>query len=196
MSPTRPSDPSWRDSCAVMGTALLLRLWHLFEYSSWPTFRVPLMDARYHTEWAERVATGGGDAASFFRAPAYAYVLAGLRALGCDLVWAPRWCQLVLGVVCVLLVHRLALRMTTRGFALFAGILAAILWVPIHHETELLLETLFTAQLLLLTYLVNREDTCPGALASLGAGLLLGLAAITRPNALVWTPLLLWPIAR
>jgi len=187
-------DRSWRDSLLVLLPALLLRLWHLFEYSSWPTFRVPLMDARYHTEWAERLATGGTDAISYFRAPFYAWVLAGCRMLGADLVWGPRWLQLLLGLGCVLLTHRIALRTTTRGFALFAGLLAGLLWLPVHHETELLLETLFSAQLLLLAYLATRTAACPGGSASLALGLVLGLAAITRPNALVWIPLLVWTI--
>ncbi|MBK8231511.1 MAG: tetratricopeptide repeat protein [Candidatus Eisenbacteria bacterium] len=197
MAAPRTDQRAWRDIAVVLAVAAGLRLWHLLELSAWPTFRAPLMDARYHVEWALRLAGGGGESESFFRAPLYPYLLALLHRFTGELVWSPRLLQLGLGLATVSLTHRIASRLLSRPFALFAGLLAAALWLPIHHETELLLEPLFTFWvMLLLERITARRSDPPTAGEFLIWGGIAGLAAITRPNILLCLPAVFWAALR
>lgn len=178
------------DTLWVALLALFVRIWHLAEYARLPYFQTPLMDARYHVEWAERLMSGVGDREPFFRAPLYPYLLAAVGSLSGGFTWGPRGAQLAMGVLSVILAHRLATRVLSRPFAAIAGVLAALFWLPIHHETELLLEPTFAFLCLLLLWLTARE---PARVRDwLLLGLVFGLGAITRPNLLIFFPALVW----
>jgi len=183
---------AWRDSAFVVAAALALRIWHLAEFSAMPFFRALQMDARFHAAWAQALLERNwADPQVYFRAPFYPYFLAALQSLTGEVLWTARIAQILAGAGTVLLAHRLALRLFSPRWALAAGLLAALLWVPIHYETELLLEPILTFQTTLLLYLMVRAaDRPPGRGGWLAWGLLLGVAAITRPNALIFAPAL------
>ncbi len=184
-------DPSWSATAAVAAVALLFRLWHLAEFARLPWFRVLQMDAKYHAEWAARLVHGhGADPQVFFRAPVYPYFLALLQSITGEVLWTARLVQIALGLLTVALVHRLALRLLPGRWSLAAGMLAALAWVPILYETELLLEPLVAFLTTLVLFLAVRTGRPPGIPALLGWGALVGLATATRPNALVLLPLL------
>lgn len=172
--------------------ALLPRLWHLVEYARLPFFQALQMDARFHAEWARRLVEGDWrDPQVFFRAPFYPYLLAILQSVTGDLLWTARVFQLGAGIATVLLAWRLAARILPERWALAAGVMAALSWVPVHYETELLLEPVLTLQTTLLLFLMLRAaPRAPRSWTLAGWGALAGLAAITRPNLLVFVPAL------
>lgn len=176
----------------VLGLAVGVRLWHLFEFARLPWFRALQMDALYHARLAERLVQEGWTVPGpFFRAPLYPFVLALLRATTGEILWSARLVQIALGVVTVHLAHRIALRLFPRVWALAAGVLAALLWISVHYETELLLEPFFTFLSTLLLFLMIRQEGRPGAGQLVVWGILSGLAVITRPNILLFLPVVL-----
>lgn len=196
-SPERPDRPGFPRpaglpaSVLLVGLAALLRVLHLAEFARLPWFHALQMDARYHAEWAQRlVQNGWSDPQPFFRAPLYPYLLSLILAVTGDLDWCARILQIILGLATVLLVHRIALRLLAPRWAFAAGLLAAVIWTPIHYETELLLEPLLTFFTTLLLFLMVRREGPPRSRELILWGLVGGLAAAVRPNVLLFLPAL------
>lgn len=179
-------------SALIAALALLLRIWHLIDLQGTPWFTVLQMDPLYHARWAtDLLESGWAYPDPFFRAPLYPYLLAVLKEFTGELLWSARLVQIALGVATVVLAHRIALRILPRPWAAAAGIGTALIWTPIFFEGQLLLEPPFTFMTTLLLYLMVREGirtTRP--LPLLAWGFLGGLAAITRPNILLFLPLI------
>ncbi len=182
----------FRDSALIAALALLVRIWHLLELQGTPWFRVLQMDPLYHARWASDLLESGWVYSDpFFRAPLYPYLLAAVQEFTGEILWSARLVQIVLGVATVLLTHRIALRILSRPWAAAAGIGAALIWTPIYFEGQLLLEPPFTSMTTLLLYLMVRSGIrTTRALPLLAWGFLGGLAAITRPNILLFLPLI------
>jgi len=175
--------------------AILLRVdWHL-AYGNLPLYHSPAVDEALHWQWAQDLAAGkGSPEVPYFRAPLYLWWLGLLKSAGLGLAGL-RWAGTLLGTGALALLVALAGRTSGKGAALAALLLAGSCATWIHYEPQLLLEHLVLLWLLgagLFLHLGLRR--APGW-ADLGLGLTLGLAAITRPNALVLAPLalgLLW----
>jgi tetratricopeptide (TPR) repeat protein len=191
----RGEPPTWaHPALLVFVVALALRLLYLPGYATNPFFADPQMDALYHDRWALQIARGdwvGSEA--FFRAPLYAYVLGVVYAVTDHSYLGARIVQAVLGALSAVLVLRIGRRLFGPVSGVLAGLMAAALATSVYYEAELLLVVLETfLGLLALDLLLDaaesgqRRRTLGRALL---AGLVLGLAAITRPNFLVAAPL-------
>ena len=96
VSPRCPS-PFW-SATVVFLVALALRIDFLLEFTAVPLFHIPIMDMAYHDQWARDIVAGrGAEYMPFFRAPLYAYALAGVYAMLGDGPWAIRIVQVILG---------------------------------------------------------------------------------------------------
>jgi 4-amino-4-deoxy-L-arabinose transferase-like glycosyltransferase len=181
-----------RRALVVFGVALLLRLVFFFlNRHNNPLFDYPIMDAKYHLEWAQKILAGNfrGDEV-FFRAPLYPYFLALLYKIGGAKIGFVILCQHVMGSLSAVLVYALARRFFAIGASLAAGLVAALYWPLIYFEGDLLFETLFV--FLTLAFLVTFAAAA-GRRSSVwlaASGAVLGLAAITRPPILVLIPVL------
>jgi 4-amino-4-deoxy-L-arabinose transferase-like glycosyltransferase len=195
--PAAAASPVWRRSdtrnaTAVFGAALLVRLVFFFlNRHNNPLFDYPIMDAKYHLEWAQKILAGSfwGDEV-FFRAPFYPYFLALLYKIGGAQIGFAILCQHVMGSLSASLVYVLSRRFFAGGAALAAGILTALYWPLVYFEGDLLFETLFVFLTLafLVALVAAMEKKSPVLLAASGA--VLGLAAVTRPPILVLIPAL------
>jgi len=173
--------------------ALALRVVHLIAMRDNPLFDRPIMDALMHDKWARGLLEGTwpGDA-PFFRAPLYPYLLGALYALF-DAQRLP--VQLVHALISSLGAGWAALAATglwgrRAGWA--AGLLMAGLWTSIYFSAELLIVTVSVTLNLLAVALLVGSGGRPSARAIAGAGLVLGLSAIARPNILIVLPVVLW----
>ncbi len=177
----------------IFALALSVRLAWQFETRDSPLYRVPQGDARWHDEWARRIAAGDWTLdRPFFRAPLYPFFLAGIYAAGGGAETA-RIVQHGLGAVNSVLIALLAGRLFGRRAGWIAGGIAALYGPLIYFENELLIESLavflFTAALLALQRAIER----PALWRWAGSGLLLGLCAIARPTFLLLPPVIvLW----
>lgn len=173
---------------AALGVGL--RVAHVFFGEASPYAQAPVMDAQYHLQWAQALVLGTDfQSEAYFRAPLYPFFLGFLNLVfGEDLmIW--RLVQCLLGGCTVFLTGLLAQRVFGRPQGLVAALIMCLAWVPLHFDTELLIPVLFLPLVmgaLLLTLELERQASPRRAL---WAGLLWGLATITRPNVLLFAPI-------
>lgn len=197
-APTRFSLQSETGSLAViLLLALAVRL-AVLTATGWEA--PPSGDAEAYMRTAELVLAthaypDNAEPMPFFRAPGYPVflllsTLGHPRAVAVDRAW-----NALLGTVSVLLLARLAGRLSgSRRVERYAGLLAAVhpafafLALGVQSETlTIFFLLLFAGQLLDAVDRGSPRD-------ALGAGILLGLAALTRPSCLALAPLLTAPL--
>ncbi len=205
-TPPSPASPTWPRGGwalgAILAAGLLLRLTYLLEILPQPDFDRPQFEAQYHDYWARALLSGDWTPPPgvtdpeirerpFFRPPGYPYFLALVYALCGPGYLLPRLVQQALGLLNCGLAYILAARAGGRRCGLLTAAFLATSWSLIFSETEwmepVLLITLLLAALLVLTRAAGGWTVRTAALA----GLLLGLAALVRPNALVLVPVVL-----
>jgi len=190
--------------------ALAVRaLYDLEVRSNDPTFAMPLMDARWHFQWAMGIAQGDfWGKGVFFRAPLYPYFLAlFFRLFGPNFLLV-RLIQAFLGSVTAVMMYALGSRLGGRRVGVAAGIIAAFYGPLVYFDGELLIETLYlplvSGSLLLALIALERGAGGVAPVRALSAwafsGLVMGIAATARPNVLVFAPVLIgwliWELRR
>ena len=177
----------------LFSAALLVRVIYLLESrASSPFYDAPVVDALSYLELARSIAAGdwSGGGAAFWQPPAFPYMLAILVALfGDDVFTALRVAHALLGAASVVLVYRLARRCVAESTALIAASATALYGPLLYFEGELLsvaLEVFAYLALILLMLRATERDRWGDWAA---AGLVAGLATITRPNVLVFVAL-------
>ncbi len=170
----------------VVALALVVRIGYLLFYSALPDWDQLTVDNYYHHNWAVSIAQGNifGDT-TYFRAPFYTYCLAGVYAIFGPSLWAARLLGLMIGLISVALTYVLGKRIFNRTVGILAAVVHSVYPVLVYFESELLLDSLFALllQVTFLWWLRWRERQRPAD--ALITGLWLGLAAITRPTALI-----------
>lgn len=171
---------------AVVALAIRLLYFYINKTQN-PLFYHPILDARFHSDWATAIISGdfwGDDV--FFRAPLYPYLLAFIYKISGSSMAFAVFVQHVVGSVTCILVYLLARQFFAARIALLAGLLAALYWPLIYFEGDLLIVTLIVAldilALLTLTLALKRSD---GRLFFV-CGLVTGLSAIARPSILIF----------
>jgi len=178
----------------VLLIAGLIRFIFTLDYLGNPQWEQLLVDSLFHDNWARAIASGdilGRD--TFFRAPFYIYLLGGLYSLFGHSLLAARIFGHLLGLAAVLFTYLIAARVVSRRGALIAALLHAAYPVVVYFESELLVDNLFLmlTEASLLAMLVALEKKSRAGF--IVTGLLIGLAAITRPVILALIPLyLIW----
>jgi len=171
----------------ILILAALIRLTYLYLYQAMPEWDFLTVDNFYHHHWAQSIAAGNivGDI-TYFRAPFYVFSLAALYALLGSSLWVGRIFGLVIGLVSIGATCRIGERMANRRTGLLAALIQAILPITLYFEAELLLDPLFMLllQLAVLRFMIWLDTSRPRD--CLLTGLLLGLAIITRPTALIF----------
>ncbi len=202
----------WWWLLAVAAAAVLLRLLEVHWISGHPFFATPVIDASEYQQWAVEIVEGlrAGEGLRAFlwdevpiHGPVYPALLALLHLVAGGSMFAVRALQgALLGVGLCATLYLMTNRMCPR-FAPWAGILAAALSatsVPLIRYDVELLATSTSGLLIALAVLAltvkpragedDRPLHPPGPSPTLAAGLFLGLAALTRPNALLCLPFL------
>jgi tetratricopeptide (TPR) repeat protein len=187
--------------CAILLIALGLRLAYILESQANPLHMAPQMDALYHLEWARGLLAGEAHhPGPFFRAPLYPWFLAGVLLLSRGSLLAVLLLQALLGVGTTYLTHGLARRSFPNAGTLgplIAALLVAINWVLIYFDGELLLPALSIPLQLLALRLSMDLPATPTTRRHLLTGAAWGIAALARPNCLLFLPILiLWQLFR
>ncbi len=178
----------------VLGATFLVRLIYLLELSRQPGFSVPMVDEKWHWEWAHEILTKsfwGEDA--YFRAPLYPYFLAFLAWItGSSIFWM-KFLQLTVCLGTAFFLFRLAEHLFGRTAAVAEGLMYAFYGTLIYYESMFLIPVVFLFFVVWGMYrlVVYRESTATKTW--LATGLVFGLAAISRPNILLVIPLfMIW----
>lgn len=205
MAPSAPRAPgsARRTGLLLLGIfllAALVRGVYVSEIRDLPEFEMPAVDAGYHDYWAWGLASGQwrppGDRvdpqigrAPYFRPPLYPYFLGSLYALFGRRYLAVRMVQVAISAGSCVLLFLLGGSVLGRRAGLVAALLMAGYWAFVYFATELrevvLLVFLHLAFLLAMLGLRAR----PSAGRALLCGALLGLAALGKPNVLLFVPI-------
>lgn len=174
---------------ALLLVALALRLGYLWEHRASPFFDAPIVDAQTFLNQAQALISGplwGGDE-PYWQPPLYIYLL----AFVCWLLPASyfvgiRLMHTGLGVLSCLLVYALARRAFGEQVGRIAGVMAALCGSLLYFEGELLAVPVEVLLNLLLLYSLLRAWRQNRGRDWMLAGLVAGLAALTRPNILLF----------
>ncbi len=184
----------------VILLALVIRIAYLVAYQGLPAWDQLTVDNYYHHNWAQNIADGNvlGDT-TYFRAPFYVYCLALLYYLLGASLWVGRMFGLVIGVASIFMTYRIGRKIFDHRVGMIAATIHTIYPVIIYFESELLLDPLFALLLQVAIYrtLVWWDSNRPADIFT--AGLMYGLAAITRPTVLIVVPLVImlaWALQR
>lgn len=198
-SSSRTLDRAARWGLGLAALAWALRAWHVFGTAAGPWFEDPPLDMGYHLEWARTVAAGETfrPGEPFFRAPLYPWFLAGLLRLTGGALLPALLLQAGLGAATAWLTFDLGRRTFGAREGLAAAAAVACGWLLIDFDAQLLVEPLLAPLILAgLVALAPRTGELTARRAAV-AGVLFGLAAITRPNVLLVMPgLALWVFLR
>ena len=174
---------------AITVFAFLLRLLYLAQWRRSPTFDFPIVDERYHDQWAQAIAAGRSFVeGAYFRAPLYPGFL-GLvyRLFGHDYL-APRLVQAGLGALGCGLVYLIGRDLFGRGVGAAAGFAAALDWILVYFGAQLLIEPVLAFLVLVVIWMLVRCTRSSSPLLWGGTGVVLGLSALARPNMLLFAP--------
>jgi len=173
----------------VFALGVTVRLVFLLEARHNPLYQCPTIDERTHHEIAKAIAEGTAPSTAYLRAPAYLYFLGGIyKVTGPDSLMA-RYVQAVVASLAPVLVFLIGGRLFGPWVGVLSGVLSAVFWTFVFFSTELLDVSVACVLYLLLAYVLVTVADGRWWKWLLGGGLL-GLGAITRPNVLVYAPVL------
>lgn len=193
-----PGDPAaaafpWRQAALVAAVALVVRALFWIPASRSLFMQTPVVDASFFDLWARALAEGREfQAQAFFKPPLAAYILAAFYRLGLGMQGI-LLLQLLAGVGTSVVSFAIMRLVFAPRVALAGALAAAALPILPFFEAQLVAEawTMAMGQASLLLFLLGSRAGERRAGAKLGAsGLLLGVAALGRPNLLVVLPVL------
>ena len=171
----------------ALGAGLALRVWYFLDLKGKVFFNHPIVDSITYDRMALEILAGGGQSA-FARPPLYPWFLAFIYGtVGRD-QGAVVWAQFTLGLLAVVPVWLLGLRWFGRGPAALAAWITALYPLRIFFEGEILAATLFGFLVAWGVWLLWSGLRDGGAGRFFLSGLVMGLAALTRPNVLLALP--------
>lgn len=182
--------PTWGTFAAILFLAALIRAAALYAASVLPSFSHYRLDALLYRDAGLAVASGDlslGDGV-LHMSPLYSYFVGAVYWIFGTGDWAVRGVQLVLGVATVGLIYGAAARLLSRGWAIAAGLLAALYGPFVFYESQLLLAAPLSFLHALLIWLTVGALGEPSARVRTWAwiGFVWGLAALARPTALLY----------
>lgn len=176
----------------IIPIALIIKLVYIFTGISDPAAPAALsVDALYHYRWAEAIADGDiWVNAPYFRAPFYSFILALLLKISGDSLQFVRVVQVLIGLATLFFLYRLTCNILGKVAAIIAAAIYLLYPITTYFEGELLLDPLFTLLALISLYYFWPDKK--GRIKIFTAGLFFGLAAITRPAILIFTPIIIY----
>jgi tetratricopeptide (TPR) repeat protein len=166
--------------------ALGVRFINLETIKDNPFFNYPIMDEKYHDEWAQEIAQGDlFGRVPYYRAPVYPYFLGLVYRLFGHTYYIPRLIGIIIGALSCTLIFLIGKKIFTHKVGILAGLLACFYSMFLYFDAMLLtvyLEIFLSlfAIFLLIKWLNKRAD-----FHLVLAGLFWGLASITRPTFLL-----------
>ncbi len=188
----------WLAAGVVFLVAFALRAVYLNQIESLPFIESPIVDARSYHEWALAIAGGDwlGDRV-FYQAPAYPYLLGVVYRVFGEGGMTAQWTQALLSAISCVFLYVATARVFGRRAGIAAGLLLAgyapsLFFDGMIQKTSLGL-FLTSGVLVLVTGFAARPDARRAA----ALGVVCGLLALTRENALLFAGVIpLWLFLR
>jgi len=186
---TIPRNRSIRIGVAIYLLSLGLRLAVLMELKDLPTVaQCTVLDMRGNHEFALAILQGLRPT-TYYKAPFYSYFLAGIYAMAGADPFNARLVQVFLTSLTPVLTFLIGRRLFGTSVGVVAGVVASFFWTFLYFSVELLDTGLACLFHMLFAWLVLTLDDKRRSKWVL-CGLVLGLGAITRPNILMFAPIL------
>ncbi len=151
-----------------------------------PLGQFPVIDASWHNAWAEEIANGNIFVfAPYFRAPLYPLVLGSVYSITGGSYLSGVILSLLFGLFSVHIIQKSVFYRAGRIPSLVAAGLYMLYGVSTFYSSTLLIAPMYSFLIILSFFLLDREE--PNKLG----WLFLGLAAVTRPGAILLFPLAL-----
>jgi len=174
---------------SIVALACLLRLVYVVQLADSPGFHFPVMDEKYHDDWAQAIAAGQQFVdGPYFRAPLYPAFVGGLYRVFGHNYYVPRIAQALIGALSCGLLFLIGKQVFSRAVGAAAGFVAATYWMLIYFDGELLIPTIIVFLDLVMIWCLLPRETRHDRLRLGAAGIALGLSAIARPNILLFAP--------
>ncbi len=183
----------------ILAVAALLRIAYLIDYRAHSVFwDVMLLDAEVYDRWARDLAAGGwiGGTEVFYLPPLYPYFLAVLYAMAGPSYPVVYVVQSLLGLANIWLIWLIGRRAFDPPVPALAAAIATLYGSFMFLDAKLLSTTIaLTLSLILLRLMIAAGERQTLTLWG-GCGALLGIAALARPETLLFAPFALWWIHR
>lgn len=175
-----------KDIFAVVVFFLIVWLVTVIPVLGSPLGSYPVVDASWHNVWAKEIADGDVFVyAPYFRAPLYPMILGFVYTFTGSSMISGILLSLFFGVFSVHLIHRIVYDRAGRIPSLTAALIWALYGVNVFYSSTLLITPMYIFLLLLSFFLLDGKKMNPMG------WFFLGLAAITRPGAVLLFPLAL-----
>ncbi|MGH0032438.1 MAG: glycosyltransferase family 39 protein [Myxococcota bacterium] len=181
----------WIVGAALFAVAFAVRALHVVLVADEPAVRYPVLDALAYHEWALALVEGTWKGGVYYQDPLYPTFLSLLYRVFGPGSLGVLFAQAALDAGSVVLLHATARRLFGPASAALAGLLAAFYAVFVFYAALLLKAPLLLFLFNTSFFLLVRAAQAGSVGAWLAAGVALGLAALTRANALLFVPLLL-----
>jgi 4-amino-4-deoxy-L-arabinose transferase-like glycosyltransferase len=181
----------WWQALAIFGLAIFVRVIYLIQArQNDPLFFSPQMDGLYHHQWALAILSKREFIAdAYFRAPLYPFFLALLyKVFGVNL-FIVRLAQAVLGSCSCAVLYTLGKKVFDQKSSFYAGMLMAVYPLFIYFDGELLIPVLLVFLVLVGFLFLYLSESKEWFLVL--SGFCFGLAAVARPNVLLFVAVLL-----
>ncbi len=195
LSPQKSTGFKWETYAYILVFvfAFILRLIYLLQINNVPAAQLLVGDAVTYDAWAGRIAGGEWIGKGvFYQAPLYPYFLGVLYfLLGGKALFAVRLVQIVLGSGSCVLLSRAGRSFFKSGAGILSGVLLALHPTAISFDCSIqksVLDLFFICALLAVLGRLAERSQRRWWVAT---GLVLGLLALTRENALIFLPILL-----
>lgn len=189
MKSARPAETNFNFLPVVLGLAFVIRFLYWKASQQSPFYAPLLLDARYYDGWARQIAVGHPPEGVFYGLPLYPFFLGLIYYLSAGSFVAAKWIQIILGVATVGMIYQIGSKLFDKRAGLISSFLAAIYGPLFFHEAILIPEAigvpLYALGFLMILCLWER----PGNGRALLAGLVCGLAALTKAGILLFTVL-------
>lgn len=173
--------------------AFAVRAVYLWEIHDEPVFSLLLGDAQSYDTWAREISGGNwlGDRV-FYQAPLYPYFLAVIYTfLGRDFL-VVRIIQIILGIASCLLLARAGRYFFSKKAGIITGFLLALYPTAVFFDGLIQKAVLGFFFMSLLLYLIAKTVNEPNKTRWLFMGMVLGCMGLTRENALILIPVILF----
>jgi tetratricopeptide (TPR) repeat protein len=174
----------------IVALAALVRIAYIAEVHSYPLMTTTTGDPKAYDDRALEIAGGKwlGDEVFFHSSPVYPYILGIIYRLFGHRYGAVWFVQSLFGIGSCLLIFSIARALLGRRAGLVAGIVAA-LYVPfVFFDFEILMISIVIFFVLLAIRMMMAYREHPNVWRALAAGGSLGLAALGKPNILLFVP--------
>lgn len=173
---------------AVAVVATVVRLVYLVELRATPWWSQLVVDPEYYDAWARRIAAGDWlGSRAFYMDPLYPYVLAVVYRLGGHDLWLGRLLNVVCSVGACVLTALLGRRVGGPTAGVIAGLGLALYEPDVFFTGEL--DKTSLSMLLVAGALVLFLSRARRLASRAAAGVVLGLAVLTRANLMLFAPL-------